>query len=167
VSFDEKPNGGALSVEAHLGETVFEPVKRLEPTSKTVAQDDDQPAPDDTPEDKITRAYLVELRAGFQTRTKITSEEPFLYCIYTMPDCQRFFERRLRIEYGEEDFQIPDDVEIYYSVATTKTGNPNLPSTPPGEFTEETRIHYQCILKRCYGIDATIHTSNSTTEVRA
>ncbi|WP_227380296.1 hypothetical protein [Haladaptatus halobius] len=162
ASFDEKPNGGALSVEAHLGETTFHPVKRFEPTPETAAQDPDQPTP--TTDEEITWAYLVELRVGFQTRTKTTSQEPYLYCIYATQDCQRFFERRCPIDYDEEGFQIPDDTETYRSVATTKTGNPQLPSTPPGETHAETRRHYQHILERCYDIDAT-HTT--TTEVCA
>ncbi|WP_227380934.1 hypothetical protein [Haladaptatus halobius] len=164
ASFDEKPNGGALSVEAQFGETVFEPVKRLEPTPETAAHDPDQPTPETTDE-PITRAYLVELRVGFQTRTKTTSEEPYLYCIYATADCQQFFERRCPIDYGEEGFQIPEDTDTYRSVTTTKTGNPNLPSTPPGETQAETRAHYQRILERCYGIDATTHTTS--TEVHA
>ncbi|WP_227379917.1 hypothetical protein [Haladaptatus halobius] len=164
ASFDEKPNGGALSVEATLGKTVFEPVKRLEPTPETAIHDPDQPAPETTDE-AITRAYLVELRVGFETRTKTTSQETYLYCIYATADCQRFFERRLPINYGKDGFQIPDDTDTYRSVATTKTGNPQLPSTPPGETTAETRQHYQQILNRCYGIDAITHTT--TTEVRA
>ncbi|WP_049972564.1 hypothetical protein [Haladaptatus cibarius] len=163
ASSDEKPNGGLLSLEAQFGEKVFEPVKRLEPTPETATQDPDQPTPDT--DEAITRAYLVELRVGFQTRTKTTSQAPSLYCIYATPDCQRFFERRLHIDYDEGGFQIPEDTDTYRSVATTKTGNPNLPSTPPGETHAETRTHYQSILERCYGIDATTHTT--TTEVRA
>jgi hypothetical protein len=163
ASFDEKPNGGLLSLEAQFGEKVFHPVKRLEPTPDTAAHDPDQPTP--TTDEPITRAYLVELRLGFQTQTKTSSQAPYLYCIYATPDCQRFFERRCPIDYGEEGFQIPDDTDTYRSVATTKTGNPNLPSTPPGETHAETRRHYQRILEQCYNIDATTHTS--TTEVRA
>ncbi|KZN23043.1 hypothetical protein A4G99_16120 [Haladaptatus sp. R4] len=163
ASFDEKPNGGLLSLEAQFGEKVFHPVKRLEPTPDTAAQDPDQPT--STTDEPITRAYLVELRVGFQTRTKTTDQAPYLYCIYATADCQRFFERRCPIDYGKEGFQIPDDTETYRSVATTKTGNPNLPSTPPGETHTETRRHYQEILARCYGIDATTHTT--TTEVHA
>jgi hypothetical protein len=102
ASFDEKPNGGLLSLEAQFGEKAFHPVKRLEPTPDTAAQDPDQPTP--TTDKPITRAYLVELRVGFQTRTKTTSHEPYLYCIYATPDCQQFFERRCPIEYGEEGF---------------------------------------------------------------
>jgi hypothetical protein len=164
ASFDEKSNGGALSLEAQFGKKTFHPIKRLEPTPETAAQDPDQPTPKHTDE-PITCAYLVELRVGFQTRTKTTSQAPYLYCIYATPDCQRFFERRCPIDYGEEGFQIPEDTNTYRSVATTKTGNPNLPSTPPGETHAETRAHYQDILKRCYGIDATTHTT--PTEVRA
>ncbi|WP_227357290.1 hypothetical protein [Haladaptatus salinisoli] len=163
ASFDEKPNGGVLSLEAHLGEKTFHPVKRLEPTPDTAAQDPDQPTPDT--DEPITRAYLVELRVGFQTRTKTTDQEPYLYCIYATPHCQQFFERRCPIEYGEEGFQIPEDTDTYRSVVTTKTGNLNLPSTPPGETHAETRRHYQRILKRCYDIDASTHTT--PTEVRA
>ncbi|MCO8256752.1 hypothetical protein NKF26_23300 [Haladaptatus sp. AB618] len=159
ASFDEKPNGRVLSVEAHLGEKTFHPVKRLEPT----AQDPDQPTPDT--DEPITRAYLVELRVGFETRTKTTDQDPYLYCIYATPDCQQFFERRYPIDYDEEGFRIPEDTETYRSVATTKTGNPNLPSTPPGKTHTETRTHYQRSLERCYDIDATTHTT--TTEVRA
>jgi hypothetical protein len=165
ASFDEKPNGGALSVEAHLGEKTFHPVKRLEPTLETAAHDPDQPTPKHTDE-PIIRAYLVELRAGFQTRTKTSGQEPYLYCIYATPDCQRFFERRCPIEYGDNGFHIPDDVETYRSIVTTKTGNPQLPSTPPGETQAETRRHYQRIFARCYDTDATAHTT-TTTEVRA
>ncbi|RBI59798.1 hypothetical protein DMJ13_22080 [halophilic archaeon] len=164
ASFDEKPNGGALSLEAQFGKKVFEPVKRLEPTPETTNQDPDQPTPETTDE-AITRAYLVELRVGFETRTKTTSQEPYLYCIYATADCQRFFERRLPIDYGEEGFQIPDDTETHRSVATTKTGNQKLPSTPPGETQAETRRYYQRILKRCYDVDPTTYTAN-TTEVR-
>ncbi|WP_227355762.1 hypothetical protein [Haladaptatus salinisoli] len=163
ASFDEKPNGGLLSLEAQFGTKTFHPVKRLEPTPDTAAQDPDQPTPDT--DEPITRVYLVELRVGFQTRTKTTSQDPYLYCIYATPNCQRFFERRCPIDYGEQGFQIPEDTETYRSVATTKTGNPNLPSTPPGETQAETRAHYQHILARCYDIDATTHTT--TTEVRA
>ena len=163
ASFDEKPNGGLLSLEAQFGAKTFHPVKRLEPTPDTAAQDPDHPTP--TTDEPITRAYLVELRVGFQTRTKTTDQEPSLYCIYATPDCQRFFERRLPIDYGEAGFQIPEDTDTYRSVATTKTGNPNLPSTPPGETPHETRAHYQRILERCYDIDATTHTT--TTEVHA
>ncbi|WP_227376258.1 hypothetical protein [Haladaptatus halobius] len=165
ASFDEKPNGGALSVEAQFGAKVFEPVKRLEPTPETAVQNLDQPIPENTSEDEITRAYLVELRVGFQTRTKTTSQEPYLYCIYATPDCQRFFERRCPIDYSEAGFQIPEDTDTYRSVVTTKTGNPELPSTPPGETQAETRQHYQHILEWCYDIDATTHTT--TTEVHA
>jgi hypothetical protein len=164
ASFDEKPNGGLLSLDAQFGTKVFHPVKRLEPTPDTAAQDPDQPTPENTDE-AITRAYLVELRVGFQTRTKTTSQAPYLYCIYATPDCQRFFERRLPIDYDEEGFQIPEDTDTYRSVATTKTGNPKLPSTPPGETQAETRAHYQHILEGCYDIDTTTHTT--TTEVRA
>ncbi|GAA0249555.1 hypothetical protein ACFFQF_31755 [Haladaptatus pallidirubidus] len=164
ASFDEKPNGGLLSLEAQFGTKTFHPVKCLKPTPETAVQDPDQPTPEITDE-AITRAYLVELRVGFQTRTKTTSQEPFLYCIYATPDCQRFFERRLPINYDEDGFQIPEDTDTYRSVVTTKTGNSNLPSTPPGETHAETRTHYQRILERCYGIDATTHTT--TTEVRA
>ncbi|WP_266083288.1 hypothetical protein [Haladaptatus caseinilyticus] len=163
ASFDEKPNGGLLSLEAQFGEKVFHPVKRLEPTPDTATQDPDQPTPDN--DEPITRAYLVELRVGFQTQTKTTNKAPSLYCIYATPDCQQFFERRLPIEYGEQGFQIPEDTDTYRSVATTKTGNPNLPSTPPGETHAETRTHYQNILEWCYDIDATTHTT--PTEVHA
>ncbi|WP_227378521.1 hypothetical protein [Haladaptatus halobius] len=162
--FDEKPNGGALSLEAQFGAKVFHPVKRLEPTPETAPHDPDQPTPENTDE-AITRAYLVELRVGFQTRTKTTSQEPYLYCIYAIADCQRFFERRLPINYDEEGFQIPEDTDTYRSVTATKTGNPNLPSTPPGETQAETRRHYQRILERCYDIEADTHTA--PTEVRA
>ncbi|SIR88069.1 hypothetical protein SAMN05421858_4297 [Haladaptatus litoreus] len=163
ASFDEKTNGGFLSLEAQFGTKTFHPVKRLEPTPETTTQDPDQPTP--TTDEPITRAYLVELRVGFQTRTKTTGQAPFLYCIYATPDCQRFFERRCPIDYNKQSFQIPEDTETYRSVATTKTGNPNLPSTPPGETHAETRRHYQRILKCCYDIDATTHTT--PTEVRA
>jgi hypothetical protein len=163
ASFDEKPNGGLLSLEAQFGEKTFHPVKRLEPTAETAAQDPDQPTPDT--DEPITRAYLVELRVGFQTRTKTSDQEPYLYCIYATPDSQRFFERRLPINYGENGFQIPEDTETYRSVATTKPGNPNLPSTPPGETHAETRRHYQRILKQCYDIDAATYTT--PTEVPA
>jgi hypothetical protein len=163
ASFDEKPNGGLLSLEAQFGAKTFHPIKRLEPTPDTAAQDPDQPTP--TIDEPITRAYLVELRVGFQTRTKTTNKEPYLYCIYATPDYQRFFERRCPIDYDEKGFQIPEDTDTYRSVATTKTGNPNLPSTPPGETHAETRTHYQRILTRCYDIDTT--TDTTTTEVRA
>ncbi|RBI59999.1 hypothetical protein DMJ13_20140 [halophilic archaeon] len=171
ASFDEQPNGGALSVEATLGETVFKPVERLEPTEQTISEDAAQPTPDDTPDDEITRAYLVELRVGWQTHEKTSDEQPYLYCIYATGDCQRFFERRLRIDYDEDGFQIPDDTTLYSSVTTTKTGNSTLPSTPPGESREETRRHYRHILESCHGIDTDAHHdttgSDHTSEVRA
>ncbi|RBI58631.1 hypothetical protein DMJ13_26265 [halophilic archaeon] len=171
ASFDEQPNGGALSVDATLGETVFEPVHRLEPTDQTIAEDDDQPTPDDTPDDEITRAYLVELRVGWQTYEKTSDEQPYLYCIYATRDCQRFFERRLQIDYDEDGFQIPDNTDVYSSVTTTKTGNSTLPSTPPGESPAETRRHYQHLLEARHGIDTATHhdttASDHTSEVRA
>ncbi|RBI59520.1 hypothetical protein DMJ13_23255 [halophilic archaeon] len=171
ASFDEQPNGGALSVKATLGETVFEPVERLEPTDETISEDAAQPVPDDTPDDEITRAYLVELRVGWQTHEKTSNEQPYLYCIYATGDCRRFFKRRLRIDYDEDGFHIPDDTTLYSSVTTTKTGNTTLPSTPPGESAPETRRHYQHILEARHGIDTATHddttASDHTSEVRA
>ncbi|WP_440009010.1 hypothetical protein [Halomicrococcus sp. SG-WS-1] len=153
ASFDEQPNGGALSVEATLGETVFEPVHRLEPTDQTINEDADQPIPDNTPNNEITRAYLVELRVGWQIHRKTSDEQPYLYCIYATGDCRRFFERRLHIDYGKNGFQIPDDTVLYSSVTTTKTGNRTLPSTPPDESPEEMHSHYRHLLETLDSID--------------
>lgn len=167
ASFDEQPNGGALSVEATLGETVFEPVHRLEPTDQTIAEDAAQPVPDDTPDGEISRAYLVELRVGWQTHEKTSDEHPYCYCIYATGDCRQFFEHRLRIDYDEDGFQIPDDTTLYSSVTTTKTGNSTLPSTPPGESPEETRRHYRHLLEARHGIDIDAHHNTAASEVRA
>ncbi|GAA0200382.1 hypothetical protein ACFFQF_01015 [Haladaptatus pallidirubidus] len=167
ANYDEKPNGGSLSIEARIGKKVFEPVARKNPDAETFANADDDSYPRQSLEDAIDagelpadiddefveRCYLVELRLGWLTYEKADGATPYMQAYYARGDNRGYHRRNYEIDATEDgDFVFPDDLTIYRSVVTDR-GNPN-PVSVFGVSKQKIRREYRAVLKNAHGIDA-------------
>lgn len=163
----QKPNGGALSAEARMGEAQRVPMKRKRPNTNWLNQrpaDTTEEILNDAPEDvgagDLQRAYLVEMRICEKTWNDSSESYPFLRLYYaTAPFADEIQQMRTSngIEYdGDGGYQFTEDsIEIRSSILTATDGEPN-PTPMDSLSAAEIQLQYQDVLRDEHNISVEV-----------